>query len=76
MRLVDWCNYFLFVIKFFFFKLMLRYLVLVFYCNCYFRYIDCGLGVYIKKFFFLKVVDYVLLSIYNGYKISLKLFEI
>lgn len=75
-RSVDRRNYPLFAIKLPPFKSMLRHLVSVSYCNCHLRYIDRGLGVYIKKPFLLKAADYVLSSIYNGHKTSLKLLEI
>lgn len=76
-RSVDRRNYPLFAIKLPPFKSMLRHLVSVSYCNCHLRYIDRGLGVYIKKKpFLLKAADYVLSSIYNGHKTSLKLLEI
>lgn len=75
-RSVDQRNYPLFAIKLPPFKSMLRHLVSVSYCNCHLRYIDRGLGVYIKKPFLLKAADYVLSSIYNGHKTSLKLLEI
>lgn len=75
-RSVDRRNYPLFAIKLPPFKSMLRHLVSVSYCNCHLRYIDRGLGVYIKKPFLLKAADYVPSSIYNGHKTSLKLLEI
>lgn len=50
-RSVDRRNYPLFAIKLPSFKSMLRHLVSVSYCNCHLRYIDRGLGVYIKKAF-------------------------
>lgn len=75
-RSVDRRNYPLFAIKLPPFKSMLRHLVSVSHCNCHLRYIDRGLGVYIKKPFLLKAADYVPSSIYNGHKTSLKLLEI